>query len=223
MQRIPEPELMDAEQQAIAYAQADFEEPNSRFVETFIEHFGPPQGRILDLGCGPADIPLRFARRAPQLQVTAVDGAPAMIEMARQALSQEPDAGKRIAPVCATLQELELPQASYDALISNSLLHHLHEPAPFWEGIRRYACPGAAVLIMDLARPESRDDAQAIVDTYAADEPEVLREDFFNSLLAAFTTQEVDSQLSAAGLQDLKVELASDRHWIVYGRTSLAP
>ena len=39
MRRIPEPELMDDAEQAKAYAEADFSEPNQRFLELFrLEH-----------------------------------------------------------------------------------------------------------------------------------------------------------------------------------------
>jgi hypothetical protein len=47
--------------------------------------------------------------------------------------------------------------------------------------------------------------------------PEVLREDFYNSLCAAWTAEEVGDQLIAADLA-LDVERISDRHWLVYGR-----
>ncbi|MCG5530914.1 class I SAM-dependent methyltransferase [Halorhodospira halochloris] len=217
MQRIPEPELMDEEKQALAYAQADFEEPNNQFVETFLNLFGQPSGTMLDLGCGPADIPLRFARQATELHIIAVDGAPAMIKLANHTLSQDADAKARIETVCASIQELRLPPQSCDAVISNSLLHHLHEPLAFWDTIRHCGRTGAAVLVMDLSRPQGRAEAQDIVDTYAVDEPAVLRKDFFNSLLAAFTPEEVEQQLTATGLCELRVKQSSDRHWIAYG------
>ena len=70
---------------------------------------------------------------------------------------------------------------------------------------------------MDLARPDSEQDARALVDQYSGDEPEVLREDFYNSLLAAYTVGEVREQLRAAGLGHLEVEMCSDRHWIASG------
>jgi len=56
------------------------------------------------------------------------------------------------------------------------------------------------------------------VDTYSGDEPEILRTDFFNSLLAAFTPAEVEAQLAEAGLADLRVEATSDRHLMISGR-----
>ena len=70
---------------------------------------------------------------------------------------------------------------------------------------------------MDLARPESEEEARRLVDVYADGAPEILREDFYNSLLAAYTCTEVAAQLIEAGLDQLKIERASDRHWLVSG------
>ena len=70
---------------------------------------------------------------------------------------------------------------------------------------------------MDLLRPSSRAEAQSLVEQYAADEPEVLRTDFFNSLLAAYRPTEVQLQLQSAGLGTLNLEVVSDRHFIVWG------
>jgi len=62
--------------------------------------------------------------------------------------------------------------------------------------------PGAVVLVMDLLRPESSEAAQAIVDKYAADEQAILRRDFYNSLLASFTEDDVAAQLAEMNLTD---------------------
>ena len=81
MQRIPEPELMDDQTQAEAYAAADFDEAHRRIVDVFDDCFpgGGIEGCILDLGCGPGDISFRFAARHPACTVTGVDGSAAMI------------------------------------------------------------------------------------------------------------------------------------------------
>jgi hypothetical protein len=71
---------------------------------------------------------------------------------------------------------------------------------------------------MDLARPESEAEAQDLVDRYAEGAPDILREDFYNSLLAAYTMDEIRAQLRDAGLNSLEVAPASDRHWVVSGR-----
>jgi hypothetical protein len=72
---------------------------------------------------------------------------------------------------------------------------------------------------VDLLRPESEDVAHALVRAYSseADDP-LLKRDFFNSLCAAFTPDEVAAQLRAAGLGHLEPRVISDRHWDVAGR-----
>jgi ubiquinone/menaquinone biosynthesis C-methylase UbiE len=218
MERIPEPELMDDDEQARAYAQADFEAVNSGFVEAFQQAFpwlgGSPF--ILDLGCGPGDIPLRLARAFPGALVQAVDGSRAMIDLAREAIAGTEEEG-RIMLVASTVQDLEPPPMPFHAVVSNSLLHHLHQPDCLWTAINRVAGEGTAIYIMDLQRPESAERAGEIVAEYAADEPEQLRTDFYNSLLAAFTPEEVSAQLAAAGLEGLSVAAVSDRHLLVQG------
>ena len=91
----------------------------------------------------------------------------------------------------------------------------------FWRAVREAGVPGAAVLVMDLFRPESAAAAQAIVDQYAANEPEVLRLDFLASLCAAFEPDEIRAQLQAHGLGGLSVRTVSDRHLLVTGRLPL--
>jgi ubiquinone/menaquinone biosynthesis C-methylase UbiE len=64
MDRILEPELMNDPQQALIYAQADFEKENQGFVDRFREYFPEfTEGHILDLGCGPGDIPVHYGSR----------------------------------------------------------------------------------------------------------------------------------------------------------------
>ena len=85
MERTPEPELMNDAEQAAAYAFADFEEPHSRFIELFRETF-PAEvvaGAVLDLGCGPGDITIRFVHAFPECVVHGVDGAVAMLAHGR--------------------------------------------------------------------------------------------------------------------------------------------
>jgi ubiquinone/menaquinone biosynthesis C-methylase UbiE len=219
MERVPEPELMDDAEQATAYAQADFEEPHSHFIQLFRETFAEEQvtGTVLDLGCGPADIAIRFARAYPDSEVYGVDGAEAMLACGRARLMEE-GLGGRVRLISAYLPGAPLPLAAYDAIISNSLLHHLRDPAVLWETVKHYARPGAPLFVMDLMRPASRELAGRLVDEYAADEPPVLRHDFFHSLLAAYRPGEVEAQLHLAGLAGLTVAEVSDRHLLIYGR-----
>ena len=219
MERRPEPELMDSEAQTAAYAAADFNESNSLFTRLFAESFPdcPESGAMIDLGCGPGDIALRRARACPGWHITGLDAGENMLRHARERLKSE-DEALQVTFRHGYLPDASLEGAAWDALISNSLLHHLPDPLVLWHSIRRLARPGAAVLVMDLCRPASLDEAQGLVDHYAADEPPVLRDDFYNSLLAAYTLDEVRDQLEKSCLTALSVEICSDRHWFVKGR-----
>jgi 2-polyprenyl-3-methyl-5-hydroxy-6-metoxy-1,4-benzoquinol methylase len=218
MERIPEPELMDEPEQALAYANADFSEPHQFFVECFQRVFPGLNvtGKVLDLGCGPGDISIRFARAHPACTIHGIDGAEAMLEQGRRLIEQH-RLQSRIELYRARLPAETAPLGHYDAIISNSLLHHLHDPGVMWNAIKQYSAPGSPLLVMDLQRPADRLQARHLVEQYAASEPEVLQRDFYHSLCAAFTPTEVLRQLHHAGLEYLTVESVSDRHLIVYG------
>lgn len=218
MQRIPEPDLMDDPAQARAYAEADFEQPHSQVIVQFQRCFAglPINGCILDLGCGPCDITRRFALAYPDCTLHAVDGAAQMLKLGTAMLDQTGLAA-RITLVQARLPDDALPRSGYDAVISNSLLHHLADPQVLWQSITRHARPGAPVFVMDLSRPDSTAAARALMEQYAASEPEILRQDFYNSLCAAYRVDEVAAQLVAAGLGHFNIETVSDRHFIVHG------
>jgi ubiquinone/menaquinone biosynthesis C-methylase UbiE len=219
MDRIPEPELMNDPEQALAYAWADFEEPHNHFVELFRNKFPQEKvdGYVLDLGCGTADVTIRFARAYPKCVIHGIDGAENMLKHGREAIADH-GLGSRITLYCGCLPEAEPPRSSYDIIVSNSLLHHLDDPMVLWNSIRSYAAQKAIVFLMDLFRPASRHQANRLVEQYASNEPPVLKEDFFNSLCASYRVEEVDKQLKRANLRNLSTEIASDRHLIVYGR-----
>lgn len=218
MERIVEPELMDEEEQARAYAEGDFAEPHERFVSLFRETFGElPRGNVLDLGCGSCDVLVRFARANPRVLIHGVDGSAAMLRHAKVLLSRSGTVARRIELFRGMLSDVSMPRPRYDAVISNSLLHHLHNPLVLWRTVRRYAADGAPIFAMDLRRPPSMAAARDLVTTYAAAEPPVLQRDFFNSLVAAFTPEEIEGQLAVCGLGNLEVRELGDRHVLVVG------
>jgi len=217
MERVLEPELMDDPEQALAYARADFEEENQGFVDRFVEFYPEfKTGHVLDLGCGPADIPIRLTRKLPECRITGVDGSAPMVAIGLEAI-RAASLADRITLRCERFQDTVLPERG-DAVISNSLLHHVPNPLRFWYAVKKLARPGAVVLVMDLLRPESPEAAQAIVEKYSPGEPAILRRDFYNSLLASFTEDDVAAQLAEMNLTRLLIDIPDDRHWIVGGR-----
>ena len=216
--RTPEPEvLMDQPDQAEAYAKANFDQANRLFAELLLKLY--PQGvsgLALDLGCGPGDIPLALLQAHPELIIDALDGAQAMLQIARNKQQQSP-VGDRLRLHCQLLPCQTPAHGQYDLVISNSLLHHLVDPADLWQSLLECARPGAGILVMDLARPESTTQVNQLVEQYARDESPILREDFRNSLHAAYTLAEVQQQLQGYPALDCQVMMVSDRHWAVLG------
>lgn len=218
MHRIPEPELMDSVAQTQAYADADFSDSNALFVDGFLKAFPhlPPKGNLIDLGCGPADICIRLGQALPGWQITGLDAGENMLKRAGEAV-QLANLGSRVHLRLAYLPDDTLPAHGFNAVTSNSLLHHLPSPSTLWDSVRQLSAPRAAITIMDLVRPASTEAAMAVVNRYTADAPEILREDFYNSLLAAYSIPEILAQLQAAGMDKLSLSQPSDRHWMVSG------
>ena len=219
LKRQVEPELMNATDQVEAYAAADFSHSDQALVEWIAQRFPAGLGeRVIDLGCGPGNIALLLVQRWPQLQVLGVDGAPKMLAVAKERAQSLPsDQARRLEWQQACLPDPTLPGGA-SAVVSNSLLHHLHEPAVLWNSIKHVAAPGCVVVIHDLRRPHSEEELQQLVERHAATAPAVLKRDYEASLRAAFSAEEVKQQLQQAQLPQLKVMEREDRYLTVWGQ-----
>ncbi len=223
IERIPEEEIMDIQDEVDAYADADFSEVNASFVERLIGLAGSMERvTALDLGTGPADIPLRVLKERPAWRILAADASFPMLKravMAKSNLRKEPDAPPlQIWPLQTEAKSLPVAAKSIDVIFSNSILHHLTDVGLFWAEIKRIAKPQATLLLRDLARPLNERTTAKIVEEYAKTESPLLQQEFYRSLLAAYTPDEVRKQLDEAGLGSLTVAMASDRHLDVFGR-----
>jgi trans-aconitate 2-methyltransferase len=218
MDRVCEPELMDEAEQAQAYAQADFSVGDQALVERLDQLFPAGLGaRLLDLGCGPGNISFLLAERHGQATVLGVDGAEAMLALARQRLREQPLLEGRLSFQQALLPCPELA-GGFSAVVSNSLLHHLHNPQVLWQALRQLGAPGTCIYMKDLRRPGSSATADELRQRYLAEAPPVLQRDYIASLHAAFRPEEVELQLAAAGLHSLRVEPLEDRYLEVWGQ-----
>ena len=206
---------MDGQEQAVAYAKADFSSSNQTFVDMLVEDYSARLKHVLDIGCGPADVPIRLLRAKPGIRVTAIDASDAMIRLARKAVA---DAGlaENIEIVKERVPGLALKNHNYDAIISKDLLHHLPDTMVFWEEVKSLAKADTVIYVMDLYRPPTKQVARDIVESVSAQEAPILKQDFYNSLLAAFTVDEIKEQLHKVGLA-LEAAEVSERHLLVKG------
>jgi ubiquinone/menaquinone biosynthesis C-methylase UbiE len=215
MERILEPELMDDEQQSVAYAQADFSASNQFFVDSLVRDFPAHLHTILDIGCGPADVVIRLARSLSRATIVALDGSAPMLSLAQAAVSAA-GLDHRITLLQTRIPGPPPPAQAFDTVLSKDLLHHLPEPGVLWTEVTRVGQPGAAVCVMDLMRPATPEAARAMVKDHAGSDSPILQRDFYNSLLAAFTVDEVREQLAVAGL-NFQVAAVSNRHMLITG------
>jgi ubiquinone/menaquinone biosynthesis C-methylase UbiE len=207
---------MDLPEEADAYASADFSAVNDAFVTRLLDLAKDVVApRALDLGTGPGDIPLRLSQKRPDWLVAATDISIAMLGHAREALAAI--GIDKVQPVCVDAKRLPFPPAFFDVVFSNSILHHINETSVFWMEVRRVAKPGSLIFFRDLARPETDEAAAAIVQQYAGAESQLLQDEYYRSLLAAYSADEVRRQLKEGRLGALEVTMVTDRHLDIFG------
>jgi len=211
IERILEPEVMDTWEDAVEYDSMDFTEVNTSFAQRAVE-LGPPSGLVLDIGTGTARIPILILQRNTRLFIEALDASVNMLRLARLNIAKAGLEGRIILRL-GDAKKLSNPGFSFDFVMSNSLVHHLPDPQPFFNEVKRVAKPTAGVLIRDLLRPKSSAEFSRLVDLYTEGATDHQRKLFSDSLHAALTLEEVHRYLRSAGLSDLKLEQTSDRHW----------
>jgi cyclopropane fatty-acyl-phospholipid synthase-like methyltransferase len=215
--RILEPEVMDSAEEARDYDEMDHREVNARFAgdfQTAARAAGLPENaRVLDLGTGTAQIPIEIANREPEIRITAIDLAEEMLKLARRNVERAGLTG-RITLRCVDAKDLS-GELAFDAVISNSIVHHIPEPRSVFEAMRQATRAGGLLFVRDLLRPESESELDRLVEMYAGGANEHQRRLFSDSLHAALTVSEVADLLNAIGLPRSAVQQTSDRHWTV--------
>jgi cyclopropane fatty-acyl-phospholipid synthase-like methyltransferase len=218
MDRIAEPnELMLSADQAQAYGTADLTRFNGTLLDAFQLHFaGFSSGSVLDLGCGAGDITMRFARAYPAAKVVGIDGSPAMLAFARGCVELS-GLASRIELRHGYLPQDSLAFGTYDAVVANSLLHHLCDPADLWRTVKNCIRTGTAVIVVDLVRPDSPAEAARLVQEYAGRGHPVVQQDLYHSLCAAYTVQDTRRQLCDAEMGWMHVEAVSELQMKAWG------
>jgi ubiquinone/menaquinone biosynthesis C-methylase UbiE len=120
---------------------------------------------------------------------------------------------KQISLELADSKQLPYQDGQFDMVISNSIVHHLPDPLPFFLEIKRVLKPNGAILIRDLFRPTDEATMNALVDSIGDDYDEHQKMLFRDSLHAAFTLNEIKEIVQKAGLGGVKVYQSSELHW----------
>lgn len=210
LDRVLEPELMDDPDESQAYDEMDHAEVNRRFVADFLA-LGPPGDTVLDLGTGPARIPIELCAQHADCRVLGSDAAVSMLEIAKINIAVE-GFEHRIRLHHGDSKRLDFADADFDSVISNSLLHHLPEPAVAIAEMVRVVRPGGRLFVRDLMRPRQANEVEALVKNYAGGETEECQQLLRQSLFAALTREELVEMVGQLGFAADTVQATSDRH-----------
>jgi len=235
--RVLEPEVMDTPEEAHDYDAMDHSVVNRVFVDDFLAEMqaagrlqmaetGKPL-TILDAGTGTAQIPIellsRFAARSPafqesrtsrtsQVHITATDIAEEMLKVARRNVNAA-ELADSIHLRHVDCKSLPYADATFDAVISNSIVHHIPEPMAVLSEMWRVLKPGGALFVRDLLRPPDGKTLDHLVQSYAGDENDHSQQMFRDSLHAALTVDEMRRLLQQLGIPAENVHQTTDRHW----------
>src|SRR5262249_22456636 len=127
--------------------------PTQSFADAFLAAIGPPHLirtplRVLDVGVGRARIPIEICARRPDIEITGVDSQPSILRRAREEIALASLTGAicvHEADACA----LPFPDTTFDAVISNSLVHHLPHRGEALTEMMRVVRPGGLLFVRD--------------------------------------------------------------------------
>ena len=213
MDRTPEPDIFSPSEEAAEYHAMDHSAVNRQFVDELLT--GPTGPLVVDLGCGPAGIPIELCQRSTEYEVIAIDGEVEMLEIAKREIDIAGCLGQ-ISLNHAQVECMEMYEDGMaDTVISNSLLHHLDQPQKGLEVAVRLTRKGGRIFIRDLARPENQEEIEAQVAAYCPEESENGQQLFRQSLHAALTLNEIRNIARGLGIPEDHVQMTSDRHWTI--------
>jgi ubiquinone/menaquinone biosynthesis C-methylase UbiE len=210
LQRTPEPEVMDDAAEVEAYSSAAAQSYLNRLDDALVARAlrllnGRERGRALDIGTGPGQIVIKLARRLTRWKFAGVDRSSHMIaEAVSNLASGGPGLAGRVEFQLADASALPFPDASFDLVLCNSVLHHMAEPERLLGEVARLAKPRGAVLIRDLRRP-GRFIYSLHVGWHGRHYSGKMRELYRASVRAAYKESELQQLIANSRLRDAHV------------------
>ncbi len=220
---------MDTREDACDYDAMNHDSVNRRFVDDFLEFcfVSPMSARladattplsVLDVGTGTAQIPIELCRRPVTCRVTAIDLASEMLKLAELNVARE-RLTDNIQFELVDAKKMPYVDRAFDAVISNSIVHHIPEPRAVFAEMARVLRVGGVLFVRDLLRPNTAAEVDHLVATYAGQENAHSQQMFRDSLHAALTLAEVRKLTREINVPESAVAQTTDRHWTLAWRS----
>lgn len=187
---------------------------NDSFVRC-VARRAPRGASVLDVGAGCGDIAVKLALKRPDLRIVAVDLSDPMLVSARQ-LVKEAGVQRRVRVRKANSRRLPFRSRSFDLVVSNSLLHHLPDPAPSFDEWVRVLARGGGIFLRDLRRPSPARMA-AHIRRHARPYRGRMRRLFADSVRASFKVSEVREMVASSRLAGCRVRPQAETYVVVEG------
>jgi cyclopropane fatty-acyl-phospholipid synthase-like methyltransferase len=219
LDRVPEPEFMSSDEvlHFIRNNEMIFgPDKQHELVLEWIVNSGIQNGmKILDIGCGTANLSIYMALFLPKSIIVAIDGDDRMVGRAKALVDHCCLSHRVIVRKAHIPHERFLEKQEYfDFVFSRSTLHHFAESQAFWKTIKENVKPDGAIMVYDLQRPEDETKAQELAQKFNS--PEGLRSAYFASYMSAYRFEEVVTQIQQAGLKGTRILDFGGHHLLVY-------
>jgi ubiquinone/menaquinone biosynthesis C-methylase UbiE len=121
---------------------------NEEALDRIVQWAGAgPDDTVLDVACGPGLLACAFARVAQH--ATGIDMTPAMLEQARK--TQQEQGLKNVNWQQGDVYSLPFPPAQFSIVSSRFAFHHLQDPLPALNEMKRVCKPGGKIVVADMA------------------------------------------------------------------------
>ncbi len=230
MQRVTEPELMIDPDQVLAYAETDFSISEERMISELSDFVKDSEidieedSLIIDLGCGPGNITERLSLKWPAAKIIGIDDSIEMLRLARKKQENVLPLNKFTSNI--SYEKFNISSISKgntrfvncaDLVVSNSLLHHIHDINLFFDALIRVSKKGSIHYHRDLRRPVNIKELYALQRKYLPCANSIVIRDFVASLKAAYTVDEIREYLKSSNLDWFEIKEIGDRYIDITG------
>ena len=201
--RILEPEVMETLEEVYAYDRLSLkylEILHNGFIETVING-SPEQGKFLEVGCGTGRISVGIAKYTRNIKIVGIDLSESMLVVAKDNASKE-RVNHRVQFKHADAKAIPFEDCTFDAVFCHNMLHHLEDPLTVLKEMKRVVKPDGAFFLRDLVR-KTGISARLHVGIFGMKYNKLMKKEYLDSLLAAFSAREFRNFKKELGMSDL--------------------